>query len=718
MTAPLDLSQFKRPPQGNNPNSQMDVGKTQPQQTIDLSQFKRKEEKGLVEKALRVPMQFAIGAIENILWPFEVAGAVANYGLNKNFDPKVKATEELMDLVQKNAGKTEVNEEDRKKAQDIRELLKNPEKLREKYKPIDLSVRGAIKSFTGYETKPEGILEKGASFTGFINGLKQLPKVLKSGVKVADVSKALTPTKTELARGLTVGTALELAEDGEFGPMGTMAAVVATDLGTLGVKSLGKHVGPKVINAVKNPKETAAKVAAAFTPKDKIALQQQIIKDFRNAGIQADIGTITESNLLKMVQARLASSGLTGKALDDFRNNLTKQISTEYHNIADTLGKSRFNSTHEIGEYVRDVAKANRDIDLSATRELYKTAMGSLAEDAKVNSQALAKSIERIEKELAPGQIKSVEQQTVLNRINDLKKDIFDAEGNLKAASVKDLINNKIALNDIINYEVQGGTEQLLKGIVGDLDRAIISYGRANPKFAKNYVEANKRFSQHAKTFRNKNAQQILLTSDTSNIINKMNTVQGIREVEKILKGTAEGREAFQNIKRAKLDQVITNNMIDSTTQQAKLGTFSKLLEKGKNREIIREILGNQQFSKLERLQKNAGRLASSADKFYNASKSGTVAVDTAIAVKFLTDLGYIMSGNFWPLAKTGGGILATRAFSKLISDPKFLSLVEEAILATGQNSPARMQKIALEFKPYMNVYKEAINAQEKEQPQ
>jgi len=402
-----------------------------------------------------------------------------------------------------------------------------------------------------------------------------------------------------------------------------------------------------------------------------------------------------------MTQSRLAQSGLTGKALDELKDNVTKQIKNEYKGLADALGEARFSSNHEAGEIAREGMKAIREADLAATRELYSNANKALKETSLVEPRKLAMAIRNLEKELKPGSIKSTEQQAVLNSLSKIKEDIFTAEGKLKMANVKDLMNNKIALNDIINYEVQGGAKQLLKTIVAELDRAIISHGKENIPFVRNYISANKRFSMHAKTFRNKTAKQILNTEDPAQLINKMNSVQGIQEIKKILTKTPEGEKIFGDLQRYKLDKIVGDNLVDSTTQQVKLGTFSKLLEKGKNKELVKELLGAQGLKRLERLQKNAGKLAEAAQKFYNASQSGAVAADAAVLVKGMSDIAHILMGNPWPLARTLGGISGARKLSNLLADPTFLKMVEDVILASEKGAEKELIQAVERLRPY-----------------
>ena len=234
------------------------------------------------------------------------------------------------------------------------------------------------------------------------------------------------------------------------------------------------------------------------------------------------------------------------------------------------------------------------------------------------------------------------------------------------------------------------------------MDRSIISHGKENPSFAKNYVNANKKFSEHAKTFRNKDVSSILKTQDPAQLLTKMNSINGIRNLGRVLSKTPEGREIFNNLKRLKLDDVIGNNLVDSTTQQVKLGTFSKLLEKGKNRELIKEILTPEAFKRLEKLQKNSGRLADAVAKFYNSSKTAAVAADAAVISKGMTDIVHLIQGNPWPLARTAGGILTARKLGSLLTDSEFLKLTEDFILAAEKGSKTDLITLAMKLKPYL----------------
>ncbi len=654
-----------------------------------------KEKRGILASTGRVAAQYGLGALEAT--PVGLTYDAAVSSLASKDAQLVNYRENLFQDIERLQEQKQTgvwDEQDQELYDNLVGQVVDTKKSEEFIKTADLSIRGIAKQVTGVDLTPEGAIEKSAHWAGFIKDPKKIFELGKTGLTAKEAIKAIAPTGREVLRGAGAGVALQMAENGNFGPIGTMAAAVLGDIsGSVGA-SLAK--GAKRI--VTEPRKVLAEVATKFTSKDKLDLQKDIINDFREAGLQADLGTLTNSDLVKWVQSRLAQSGLTGKALDELKDTLTSQIKEEYKTLAESVGDARFATSHEAGETAKVYLKEIRDADLKEVRSIYKEADNSLKETANVESKKLAQEIERVEKTLKPGQLKSGEQNTVLETLEKLKRDIYDSEGNLLYGKVKDLMNNKAALNDIINYEVQGGTKQLLKGVVGELDRAIISHGKENPKFAKNYIKANQRFSKHAKEFRNRRVAQLLADNDPAQLMNRMNSVQGIKELENILNKTGTGTAVMDSLKRFKLDKMIGDNLVDSTTQQVKLGTFSKLLEKGKNRDIARQLLPKKAFNRLEKLQKNSGRLAETANKFINSSKSGVTLEDAGVVAKVLSDLGNVLSGNPWPLVRTAGGITGARYLTKLMGDPEFLRMVEEMILAADKNDVALMTKLGKEM--------------------
>lgn len=671
-----------------------------------------KQERSLFEKGARIGGQVALGASESASLPYELGAShlnqpeAAQVAYRQNLMEDIETMQQAKELGGFPGREQPWNEEDDKQLQDLVEQVKNPEKAKQFVKTADVGIRGIAEKVTGANLHPEGSLEKAANWYGFVKNPKNAKELFKMGTNPKEIVKAIIPGK-DIARSIGAGTALQIAEEGQFGPLGTMAAAVVGDL--IGSGASG------VVKGVLSPKKTLAK-GASLLSNTKSSIRNDLKQAAEEKKFTKDIGTLTNNNMVQMVQARLTASGLTGKPLEQLRKQMTKEVVQEYKTIADELGSARFQSFHEAGEVAKEGIKKIRDADLAATRQLYQNANKALKPNAIVDTKKLVDTVKRIESELKPGTVKSTEQTSVLNVLEKLMSDIHNPEKNLYSASVKELMNNKIAINDIINYEIQGGTKQLLKQVVGELDRAIISHGKQNIPFVRNYVTANKKFSEHAKTFRNKNVDQLLKSKDPSTIMNRMGSVQGIRDVKKVLEKTPEGKQIFNDMSRLKLDQVIGNNMKDGVTEQLKAGKFANILEKGKNREIIKEILSPESFKRLQHLQKHVGKLAESGQKFFNASQSATAAQDLATTGSILTGLFGVFTGNPWSLGTvtTIGGILGARQLSKLIADPEFLKLTEQAIKSAEKNNISSMTKAANSMVSYVQEKSPALLSTQK----
>lgn len=668
----------------------------------DIAQFlssekpsNTKPKRSTSEKAARIGGQYGLGLAQGAALPYELAVAPL-----ASKDAQTAAYRQTLvddfERLQDKKSSGDWNEQDQKLYDHVIDQMKDPKKAAEYSQTMDVSIKGLSQKATGLDLEAEGFLEHAANITGLIKDPK---KLLEIGMNPSQFLNSIAPTGKEALRGMGAAAGLSIAEDGGYGPIGKMGAIIAGDIlghGAAGVGRFGKRL-------VTEPKKLLAEVGAAFTSRDKLNVQKELIKDFKEAGLKADLGTMTDSNAIRMIQSRLAQSGLVGQDMKKLAEELRTQVVSEYKELAGSLGEAKYATAHEAGEIAKSGIKEIREADMAATRKLYEGAEMALEEEARVAPSKLGKAISDIEKKLKPGSLKSTEQTTVANTLNKIKNDIYDAStGEIKMAEVRDLIGNKRALNDIINYEAQGGTKQLLKGIVAELDRAIISHGKRNAKFANKYIEANKRFAEHAKTFRNKNTRQLADLHDPAQVMNKMNSVQGIRDLEKIFSKSSQGKEILNGLKRMKLDQVVENNLVDSTTNQIKLGTFSKLLGKGKNRDIVKELLGNGTFSKLEKLSKHAGKLEASSQRFYNASQTASTAADLVAVSTAMKAISALILGNPWMFFETAATLGGIKGISKLITNPEFLSLVEEAILASESGSPQRIQKIAAQIMPYI----------------
>lgn len=683
----------------------------------------KKNKKSLGEKALRIGEQYALGVAENALLPYELAVAPLASKEAQNVLYRETLSEDLERLMDQKA-MGQWDDQDQALYDSIVEQIKDPRKSMENVHTTDVGIRGLAEKATGQDLHPEGILEKAANWKGFIKDPKKLAQLTKIGLNPKEISKNLLPGFKSTARGLSAGTALQLAEEGKFGPIGTIVSAIIGDVIGHGAKG--------IFEVVKNPKKAVFSLVGKLDNTKK-AIRSDLKDAVKETEFTKDLGLITDNNIVQMIQARLTASGLFGKPLQDLRKKITNEVVNEYETVMKELGSSSTKSSYELGKVMQNTLEDIRDVDLNTARKFYSQSENSLKEGAKVNSKGIEFVLKQLENKLSPGSIKSTEQSAVLGILEKLKKDIYETveakpkpllysaseevlsdispknTNRLKDADVRSLINNKVALNDIINYEVQGGQKKLLIELRKEIDRAVISHGRENPTFAKNYINANKKFSEHAKTFRNKNIDQMLRLQDPSKLLNKMDSVQGIRDVKKILDQTPQGRQAFREAARSKMDDLIGKNIKNGMTEQLKSGKFFNALENKKNKEIIKELISPDAYKKLINLQKHVGKLAESSNKFFNASQSATAASDLAAMATLMTGLFGLFTGNpFMLIGSISTGVLMNET-AKLISDPKFLKLVENAVKSSEKNNINLMNLAAEEMMLYLKEVSPAL---------
>ena len=177
-------------------------------------------------------------------------------------------------------------------------------------------------------------------------------------------------------------------------------------------------------------------------------------------------------------------------------------------------------------------------------------------------------------------------------------------------------------------------------------------------------------------------------------IFNMMDSVSGIKELKALTDGIEGGKELMNNFKRLKLDKMIGENMIDSVTQELKLGTFSKILEKGNNREIVKELLGKKAYKDLVYIQKHSASLAKSGQKFYNTSRTATTERDfKALLGLVVSTVTAVTTGNPWLPLEAGSLLYTGSKVSKLIADEEFLSMVRDAIIAEQKNNKGLLKR-------------------------
>lgn len=855
-----------------------------------------KPERSALEKVGRVGAQVALGAAEMAALPYEL-GIALPLGSPEYFANMKREDmgSHLEYLAEKNFGKPSEKwpEEDRKQLDFIMDRMEHPEKVYEDVKdqPLDISIRGLASKATGIDFHPEGFWEKAANWLGFIKNPTNIKELAKSGLNPKKIAEAIGIGPTEIFRGASAGTALQMAEEGNYGPVGTIAAAIVGDI--------AGHAPRAVKYLAANPKQAIAEVTNLVTgANSEKNLIKQVLSDAEKSGIQLDAGTLTNSNIIRMIQARASQSALTGKALENFQKQLSEQFIEQYKGIVDHLGEVAFDNNYQASEAIKGFLK-NEESNLfqqygpgeappsrslqgrvavepesqyqqeflnriapEETRSTYQGGenLKTAAEDIKAPIKEefnqrwtdLNREIEAIpagpQAELAnildvfvrdnQGSLllgESAAEARVLKAAEELRNRLMTPEGGFIGISLRDLMKTKTTLGDIANWEFGGSNFQSqFKTLNREIDQAIErTLQRTNPELRNAYETLNAEYSTYKDLFENKNvlplfepknqdynaiwnqyannpdklrsledifhasprgqelanqvkrdfAQRVidkpnlternmrdlaqvlgpgseqaieefmqarqtakarqnpmiapqsrlgieapigetrggsrvsqgttrnvkttpsherqklyeyLSKKNPDQIMQQMSSVDGIRRLKKAMNLTPEGKELFEKLSRYKLAEMIDRQMMDKLGENIRLSKFSGLISSSKDKAIVRELIGKEAYERFNLLQKNAGRVAESANRFYNASKSGTTLTDVGLVSTLMTG---IITSNPYMIIGAGSSIGGTYLAARMLSDAKFLKLLEQAALTPN----------TVKFNKFLNLMKPIV---------
>ena len=865
-----------------------------------------------LEKGARIGTQYGLGLLEGS--PAGMAYDIATSPLGSEAAAGQAYRETVLDDLERLREQKEMgiwDDQDQQLYDHLTDQIENPENAQQYVQTADIGIRSLAEKATGLDLHPEGFLEKAAQWKGFIQNKGNLRDIAKIGLKPKELAKALFPNLGETTRAVTTGAALELAEQNQLGPIGTLAAAIVGDVGGMGIGALGK--------IITRPRESVAKLINLKTKSHrKKEMIQGLVNDFDKAGMQIDAGTLTQSPLIRMMQARLSQSGLSGAALENAGKELSQQVVREYENLMSNLGEISFENGYQASEAIKDALRVE-EVNLNIPKTQPEAGRGlkgrvaveevpayqkdllneispsefksdaqagqslkTAAEDIKTPiKEDFNKRYSEIDKVINDSQVPIiVEPMPRVELIEELKNFVKDHSGSLllgestaearvlKSAEkllkdvsregpilLKDLIKTKQTLQDIANWEF-GGSDFLssYKKLVGDLNNTIENtLERFDPNLMNQYRELNAGYSAYKDAFENKNlkslfepknlnynalhnefttnpdklrsledvfyasprgeelidqlkrdyAQKVtdktnLTPRDISNLANvlgskyeraleryaaqrehalqhplprvaspnpfginirqgtpkgaglkqykpreisqtaterareglrkkfyesirkkepeqimkKMDTVKGVKELKKVLELTPEGKELFKKLSRYKIAEMIDSKMLDNINGNIKLGKFSKLLSTPEEKSIMRELIGKEAYEKLDLIQRNSAALVESSEKFYNASKSGSTLIDAGLVGTAITG---ILTGNpfisMGALTKIGGSQL----IAHLLSNKKFLKELEKAILT---NDPKKFKIRLNNIKPYIRIAHEQLTKDQDKQEQ
>jgi len=537
-----------------------------------------------------------------------------------------------------------------------------------------------LKQVTGNRLEPttpgERMLKSGAGLVGDVVGFP-------GGAGAAFG----TPARVAGTAAL-VGTTAGLEESG-LHPLLALGGGIAADLLTRGAGSLGKRIVRGVQKGIPQTAGTLAGRVARLSP-DQV--RTEVVAAGDRLGIpqgEIPLSAQLSSPAVQGVETKLRESSLAGRHLEKQLGNVENKTRTAFEDIANQI------STRQgllPGAVAEEAITQLKNIEQHAT-DTYSSLYGQaekLLPDVAVIEQGIGRTIMRTVDDLVvklgrgAGTPAKDTLRTRLTRLaNDWKQRFPNGE-----IGVKDVIELKKDLNQIIKYEVKGGVDKLLNPLNHLTRNAVQRYGKTNQPFAFRFNEAERHFADSAKKFRkNKAVESLLNTQNPQQILQKMRNVKTYRELRDLFNRTPEGKQAFQDLSRYLLEDIIGSKLLDKN-KKVSWGNASGMLKDPKIREIVQEIVGPENFNKLKDISKISSGIEEGLRKFANPAGSATKAADIALWLGTIgKGLGQIFSGRIIQGAKTMSYILLPRVMASLMANPKFIqSMVDVAHAGRGTN--------------------------------
>lgn len=581
----------------------------------------KKPERTPIEKAGRLGAQVGLGFAEAhpLGLAYELGVALpASSQAGQSFASRARMGQDLEFLYENNAGKPldQWSQKDQELYNYISEQIKPGGELKDQVEAPQIGIHSLASKATGIDLHPEGWAEKSALWLSYLKDPKKGYAALKDAFKNPQeglkLIKEVIPG-TKALRAATAGAGLQMAEDGQLGPIGTIAAAIAGDL-------IG-HTPKGIYKVVTNPKEYLAKgvnlVTRGNSSKSWI---NDLVETANKEGIQLDAGTLTNSNLVKMAQARASQSALSGNSLDNFRKSLSEQIINRYKTLADEVGEMAFENEFQASEAIKNTLKdSETNLNAVPKESNEKAAARSRPLQDRIDVQIAPEFEQELLQRISPEEIESTSQagqnlKTAANDIkapikqeidqawtqfenetaqietgpqaqlvNDLQEFIHDhqgsllpdvsaaergvmqaaqellarlsAEGGLIGVSLRDLIKTKRSLADVANYEFGGSNfESAYKKIVGDIDAAIQrTMQRSSPELLETFQELNAEYSAYKDVFENKNVLKLFepKNENYNSIFNSfVNDADKLRSLEDMFYNNPRGQQLINQVKR------------------------------------------------------------------------------------------------------------------------------------------------------------------------
>lgn len=572
----------------------------------------------------------------------------------------------------------------------------------------------------GYDLQPRNFSERAEDAALEFVGAGGTLGALTKGVKGARAALSLPEVVSSGAMGL----AHQAGEEMDLPPLARIGLTLAS--GKAGhkaspqsLKSAGRGV-KEAANVVKHPIKSAKKGVASLVAKAG-DFKEEAYNAAKRRGIDPLLSNVIESRGLQNTESFLKESALTGPHYERKLNEISTQTKESFERILDSIAPE-VKSSRSAGEGALQQLAKNIEESKGKYKDLYQKSAAAIPEGATVEFKELKKSITDLKNNLKKTALVKGQRSESLGVLNEIERNlqkeayesliedrlskITDASGKRakptptqrkriyeearKAVergegkvSPETLLGTEDALNDYISWNADGGVKKSLTKVRHAAKEDIRAYAKENKEFGKLYAKADKEFSDYAKRLRSDLIQSLQKGQAPEQILSKMNNVTNVRRVEKALAQNADGREIMRSLKRAKLQEMLDGKMLNSEGV-VKHQTFASALNNPKNQDMLKELLGDVNYRRVQDIRKYSSDLANASAKFANPSRSATKAFDIGVAGALASQVfKAISTGNpaivAAALTKAGFEASIPRLLARLFTDKEFVELTAKA---------------------------------------
>ena len=363
--------------------------------------------------------------------------------------------------------------------------------------------------------------------------------------------------------------------------------------------AFGEGIGAGMLANVLLNKKTLnipAKAAMKTLGLDPKNLKTDTLEAAKRIGVDLPASGATDAKLMGLANQMVSATPVLGDVMRDKVKTASKQFQTAFKELADSVGPIKNESTEK---------EINR---------LYGKARDTLPKDAAIVPTHTVDAINVVKAKVKTA-ILSPSEKELLATLDTLGNNLMFDNKLAVPMPVEMLVGTKRSLNNIIKWDKDEGTKNLLRTVQQATLKDIDAYGKTNPAWQKTFDAAERQFEKVAK--------------------------------------------------REKLDNLLAGKIEGPITKDVAYVPLAKLLNDKKYAKQLETTLGNQNFKKLKDFTTVAESMAVANKNTPNPSGSAIVGSVAALVTS-------IVVGDFTtPLKVIGGGAVLTQ----LLTNKRFLNL-------------------------------------------